>query len=564
MKANARRCRLRRAAGAPPARRLFRLALDFGPLLGILLVLASCSSAGTTATASSASSVKSAATVAPTLPLLPAAVAPTSTEAARPSSSTSLAGPSFTVRSVATTERTVSSESVRPTPEAASSTATTVAVATTTATSSAGGSATGASATNWLTYGRILARTGDDPASGPSQSAKQLWQSPQLDGDIYGEPLLDSGRLFIVTENNTFYSLDATSGKVVWQQHVGTPISRSSLPCGDIDPTGITGTPVIDPSSGTLFAVAFEQPGKHELYAVDVATGAVQYHVPIDPPGADPLVQQQRSALALANGMVYVAYGGLDGDCGQYHGWVVAAAATNGAIGATYQVPTQREGAIWAPAGPAIDGAGNLFVATGNGSSTSQFDYGNSVMKLSPNLKVLDWFAPTNWAELNRTDLDIGSISPLLVPNGLIFQIGKSGEGYLLHADHLGQIGGQAFAAPVCAGGYGAFGSTAFAASYIYVPCRNGMVALHLGAASFSTAWTGPASAPDSPVVAGGVVWAVNPAQNALVGLDATTGASRFQVALPASTGSLPHFIAPMVATNTVYVAVGRVVLAVR
>jgi hypothetical protein len=311
--------------------------------------------------------------------------------------------------------------------------------------------------------------------------------------------------------------------------------------------------------------VAFVQPGKHELYALDSASGAVHYRVPVDPPGADPIVQQQRSALALANGTVYVAYGGLDGDCGQYHGWIVAAAASNGATGATYQVPTQREGAIWAPAGPALDSAANLYVATGNGSSTTNFDYGDSVIKLSPDLKVLDWFAPTNWAQLNRTDLDIGSISPLLLPNGLVFQIGKGGEGYLLRADHLGQVGGQAYEAPVCAGGYGAFGSTAFAAPYIYVPCRNGMVALKLGSsASFSTAWTGPTSAPDSPVVAGGVVWAVSPAENALVGLDAMTGKPRFRLALPAAGNGLPHFLAPTVAAGVVYIAAGRVIIAAR
>jgi outer membrane protein assembly factor BamB len=423
----------------------------------------------------------------------------------------------------------------------------------------------GSAADAWTTYGRTAARTGDDPTSAAFQSIKQAWQSPQLDGDIYAQPLLANGHVYIVTENDTFYSLDAGSGKIQWQQHVAMPVPRSLLPCGDIDPTGITGTPVIDPASGILFAVAFEQPGKHELYAVDIATGAIRYHVPIDPSGANPIVQQQRSALALGNGTVYVAFGGLDGDCGQYHGWVVAAAARNGSTQATYQVPTQREGAIWAPAGPAMDSAGNLYVATGNGSSTTTFDYGDSVIKLSPDLKVLDWFAPTDWAQLNRTDLDLGSISPLLLPNGLVFQIGKAGEGYLLRADHLGEIGGQAYAAPVCTGGSAAFGSTAFSAPYIYVPCRNGMVALKLGSgASFSTAWTGTTAAPDSPVVAGGVVWAVDPAGRTLVGLDAVTGKPRFQASLPPTSGGLPHFIAPTVAAGSVYIAAGRVVAAAR
>ena len=510
------------------------------PLLCGVLILASCSSTASSAETTSATSGAGVASA-------------TSATSARLGTSGALLTTSASQKPPVSTTRT------------ASVTASPVATAKATTVSATRPRPTAAGTGAWLTYGRTPDRSGDDRASGAFQAIKQTWQSPQLDGDIYAEPLLDNGHVYIVTENNTFYSLDAGSGRILWQRHVGTPVPRSSLPCGDIDPTGMTGTPVIDPTTGSLFAVAFVQPGKHELYAVDTASGAVRYHVPVDPSGADPLVQQQRSALALANGTVYIAYGGLYGDCGQYHGWVLAAAASNGVIRAGYQVPTQREGGIWAPAGPALDSAGNLFVATGNGSSTTMFDYGNSVIKLSPELKVLDWFAPSNWAQLNRTDLDIGSISPLLLPNGLIFQIGKSGEGYLLRADHLGQIGGQAFAAPVCAGSSGAFGSTAFAAPYIYVPCRNGMVALKLGSGtSFSTAWTGPASAPGSPLVAGGVVWAVDPAQYALIGLGAATGRPRLQMTLPATSGGLPPFIAPTVAAGTIYIAAGRVVIAAR
>lgn len=511
-------------------------------LLGSLLLLAACTGAVPSAATSTASSAALTGNQATATPM----------SSGTPGTTAALQTPS------ATTQQGARAPSAPPTPSPA-----VTAGATTSNAAHAGPNAS--SADNWLTYGRTPARSAADPASSAFGAIKRAWRSPPLDGDVYAEPLLANGHLYVVTENDTVYSLDASNGKVQWQRHVGTPVPRSALPCGDIDPTGITGTPVIDPASSSLYAVAFLQPGKHELYALNLASGAVRYHVAIDPPGADPLVQQQRSALAIANGTVYVAYGGLDGDCGQYHGWVVAAAASNGAPRATYQVPTQREGAVWAPAGPALDSAGNLYVATGNGSSTTQFDFGDSVIKLSPDLKVLDWFAPTNWEQLNRADLDIGSISPLLLPNGLIFQIGKGGEGYLLRADHLGRIGGQAYAAPVCASGSGAFGSTAFAAPYIYVPCRNGMVAVKLGSgASFSIAWTGAISAPDSPVAAGGVVWAVSPAQDALVGLDALTGKARFQLALPAAGNGLPHFIAPTVAAGTVYIAAGRVVVAAR
>src|SRR5262249_17534850 len=190
-----------------------------------------------------------------------------------------------------------------------------------------------------------------------------LWQSLDLDGSIYAQPLIVGNQVLIATENDSVYALDAESGSILWQAHLGEPVPGSALPCGNIDPVAITSTPVADPANGGGHAVASRQPLHPELVALDLGSGAVRYHQPIAPPGADPHTPLQRAALVLSSGTVYVSYGGRFGDCGDYHGWVVGAQASDGAISAVYQVPTQREGAIWATSGPSIDQAGDLYRA---------------------------------------------------------------------------------------------------------------------------------------------------------------------------------------------------------
>ena len=112
-----------------------------------------------------------------------------------------------------------------------------------------------------------------------------------MDGALYAEPLVVGSRVLAVTEANSVYALDATSGAVVWHVNLGAPVPLSMLQCGNIDPSGITGTPVVDVSSGTMFVVAFLKSGPHhELFALDLATGAVRWHRAIDPPGLSPLV----------------------------------------------------------------------------------------------------------------------------------------------------------------------------------------------------------------------------------------------------------------------------------
>ena len=131
----------------------------------------------------------------------------------------------------------------------------------------------------------------------------------------------------------------------------------------------------------------------------------------VDTAGMDPRAHQQRPALTLANGMVYIAYGGLDGDCSDYIGRVVASRTDGEGPLLVYTVPTPREGGIvWATPGPSVDATGNLYVSVGNGAITSgQWDHSDLVLKLSPTLHLEDAFAPTSWGQDNANDADLGS-----------------------------------------------------------------------------------------------------------------------------------------------------------
>ena len=403
---------------------------------------------------------------------------------------------------------------------------------------------------NWTTYHQNNLRSGTEPMA-PISSIRSEWAGPTgLDGQIYAEPLVCGSSVFVATEDDSVYAINATDGAVLWRTHLGTPMPGSSLPCGDIDPSGITGTPVIDVSTGTLYAVAFVTPGEHILFGLNVANGSVTSRVVVDPTGANPLVEQERGALALANGYVYVVYGGLDGDCGNYHGWVVGVPTSGSGGIVSYQVPTHREGGIWGTAGTAVAANGDLFVATGNGDSTTTFDYGDAVIELSPSLSVVNYFAPTNWAELNSGDVDLGSVAPTILPNGDIFQIGKEGVGYLLSGSDLGGIGGQIFNASLCDGAYGA---TATVGASVLIPCDDSLVKIDVGASNFSEAWKASGFDAGSPIVTGDIVWSVNITTADLLGFNLSTGAPVYSFAL----GSVDHFISPGAAPGALFVGAG-------
>ena len=171
----------------------------------------------------------------------------------------------------------------------------------------------------WSTYDCNYSRYGVDADESIVHSPAFKWQSAKLDGKIYAEPLVAFGKVFVATENDSVYALNDTTGNVIWRANVGQP-ATSGMPCGDINPLGITGTPVLDLSTKTLYFVAEVSGGSHLLYGINVTSGSSTLTRNIDPAGSTPIDQQQRSALALNDGIVYVEFGGLYGDCGSYHG----------------------------------------------------------------------------------------------------------------------------------------------------------------------------------------------------------------------------------------------------
>jgi outer membrane protein assembly factor BamB len=363
---------------------------------------------------------------------------------------------------------------------------------------------------------------------------------------VYAEPLVVDGHVLIATEGNSVYSLDARTGQIEWQTRVGDPVPRSALPCGNINPLGITGTPVYDLASGLVFAVAEVTGPAHILVGIDARTGQLKMRRSADPDGMEPRAHQQRAALALSEGMVYIAYGGLFGDCGNYHGWVVASRTDGSGALISYQVPTDREGGIWAPPGPVVDASGRLYVSVGNGSETvGNWDHSDSVLRLSAGLKLEDGFAPEQWRKDNAADADLGSLGPVLLPNGLIFSAGKSGTGYLLRSDALGGVGGQVLAKPVCR----AFGGAAVAGSTIFVPCNEGLQQVQIeSGATFAIGWQ-TKQAPGSPVIGGHTVYTLD-RSGTLYALDVNTGQARAQVNI----GATSRFATPTLFQEYIFV----------
>lgn len=409
------------------------------------------------------------------------------------------------------------------------------------------------SAADWPTYHLDNARDGDSTNLAPLSTLSVDWKAA-LDGQVYGQPLVVSGRVFAATENDTVYALNPGTGAVVWSTHVGTPEPSSALPCGDIDPLGITSTMVYDPTTNRVFAVAETMGGQHTLFGINATTGAVEVRAEVEPPQGDMIAHQQRGALTLLNGRVYIPYGGLFGDCGNYVGQVVSV-TTGGTGQESYAVPTSREAGIWGPGGGVVDGD-HLLYGVGNGASDTVYDGSDSVISLSQSLQRLDFFAPSDWATQNDGDGDLGSMSPALVGQ-YVYTDGKWGIGYVLNRGALGGIGGQVGenddnCIP--------FGGAAVAGDIVYVPCTTGPRAVSIAANGTPTdLWRSTVPADGSPSIGGGAVWWFDYNGGELYALDPATGAVKAQIQV----GQAPEFTSPTLSGNQVFLGTRTGVAAV-
>ena len=305
-----------------------------------------------------------------------------------------------------------------------------------------------------------------DPVFTPANAAnltRDLSFNGTVSGNVYAQPLYIEGgpsgpMVIAVTESNNVYALDANDGSIIWQRNLG-PAVTSGLPCGNINPLGISGTPAVDLASRSLFIDAMIDGAtkKHFVFSLNVETGVTNPGWPVDLNTTasynditfTSLVQNERGALAIVNGTVYVSFSGHSGDCGTYHGWVVGIQINDPSAVMAWATDAIG-GGIWGHGGVASDGT-NMFVITGNTFNTNQvWGGGEAIIRLQEGPifsgNPIDYWAPTNWFNLDQGDTDLGGVSATLVdvpgatPSQLVLALGKDSKAYLLNRNNLGGI----------------------------------------------------------------------------------------------------------------------------
>ncbi len=452
--------------------------------------------------------------------------------------------------------------------------------------------------------------------------------SQPVDGFVYAQPLWVAGVnvggtshnvVYVATENDSVYAFDAdTSQPALWHVSLGTPVPCADTgDCEDLIPLlGITGTPVIDPATQTLFVSAETKDSSsayhHKLHALDLASGAEKLGGPIEinpsAPGNggnstggvvqfSPLDHFQRPGLLLSGGVVYVPIGSTaDTNPGVSHGWIVGFKETD--LSQTMAFCTSPNGtmaSIWqSGAGIAADSSGNLYAETGNGSfdaDTGGSEYGDSVVKLGPSGNVIDWFSPHDEASLDNGDIDFGSAGPLLLPDQSgpnaheLVAVGKPGYLYLVSRDAMGhfqsgsdsQIVGKVSVAPNTSDITGGiFATPAYYNGQVYLAAvSDNLKAFSLTAGALSSApvsqsalvfnYPGATPSVSSNGTMGGIVWAIEgdgytPMQSAVLhAYDATNLATELYNSTQASggrdaAGPAVKFTVPTVVNGHVYI----------
>jgi outer membrane protein assembly factor BamB len=281
-----------------------------------------------------------------------------------------------------------------------------------------------------------------------------------VDNQVYAQPLVVANVsigggthnvVYVATTNNSVYALDADNGTQYWLKNLGTPISNANYGSGCVDingNAGIVGTPVIDPSAGTLYVVnSLNNAGAFSfmLHALDITTGADKSGSPVQitNTGFSALAQNERAGLALSNGNVLVPFSSHC-DMGTYHGFLFSYNATTLAKGPVFNTsPSGNGNSLWMSGqGPNVDSAGNIYFGTSNGTWDGVSNFSESFIKLNSSLGLVDWFTAANHANLDGGDLDLDTSGPLLVPpGGRLIMVGKSSTGYVINSANLGHLG---------------------------------------------------------------------------------------------------------------------------
>jgi hypothetical protein len=316
-----------------------------------------------------------------------------------------------------------------------------------------------------------------------------------VDGQVYAQPLYMQGVtipgngthnvVYVATEHDSVYAFDGDVGgnplwKVTLLTNGGTTVPNAQVGASDINPEiGVTGTPVIDPSTGTLYVVAKSLEGTNfvqRLHALDITTGAEKFGGPVVIQASvsgtgsgsttgtlpfNPQWENQRPGLLLMNGFVYIGFA-AHGDNGPWHGWILSYnAATLQQAGAWCTSPNGKGSGLWSSgAGLSADTEGRIFVATGNGdypvtsnvvpnpppAPSTSVDFGDSIVQLSINngsITPTDYFTPYNTASLDTADTDLGSGGVLIPPDQtgpnphILVQVGKQGRIYVVNRDKM-------------------------------------------------------------------------------------------------------------------------------